>query len=120
MIEVGGLDDGEHALLAFRGHHLERLHACFAARNGVDVHVHAHATATRGFAGCTRKARATEILNANHETSVEKFETRFDEALLFIGIANLHRGALFSIGFFIGETRRGENTHTTDAVTAGA
>ena len=106
--------------MAFRGHDLERLHACFAARNGVDVNIHAHATAARGFACGTRKTCATEILNTHNETSVEKFETRFDEALLFIGIANLHRRTLFCIGFFVGETGRSENAHTANAVATSA
>ena len=120
LSEIGGLDNGKHAFLTFRGHDLERLHACFAARNGVDINIHTHAAATGGFARGTCKARATEILNADNETGVKKFETCFNEALFFVRIADLHRRALFSIGLFIGETGRSENADAADAVTTGA
>ena len=120
LIKVGGLDNGEHSFLAFRGHDLERFHACFATRNGVDINIHTHATAAGGFACGTRKTCATEILDADNKTGIEKFEASLDEALFLVGVANLHRRALFGIGLFIGETGRSENANAADAVTTGA
>ena len=119
LIEIGGLDNGEHAFLALRGHDLERFHARLTTRDGGDVHVHAHAAAAGGFAGGTSQAGAAEILNADDEPGVEQFETGLDETLLLIGVAHLHTRALLSVSLFIGETSRGEHAHTTDAIATG-
>ena len=112
-----GRDDGEHALLALRGHDLEGLHAVLAAGHGGHVEVHAHLPVGRGLAGRAGEPGAAEVLDADDEAGVEQGEAGLDEALLLERVAHLDGGALVLAALV--EAGRGQHAHAADAVAAG-
>ena len=98
LVEVAGLDDGQHPLLGLRGHHLEGRHAGLAAAHRGHVHVHAHAGPGGRLTGGTGQAGPAEVLDADHEAGVQQGEAGLDEALLLEGVPDLHRRALVGVG----------------------
>jgi hypothetical protein len=67
---VPGLDDGQHALLALAGEHLERFHARLALGHLGDVDVHADAAAAGGLAGGAGQPGAPQVLDADDQFPV--------------------------------------------------
>ncbi len=88
--QVLGGDDGQHPLLALGGHHLVGRHARLATGHGRDVDVHAHAAPGRGLTGGTHQTRPAQVLDTDHQLGVEELEARLDQALLLVGVADLH------------------------------
>ena len=64
-VEVRGRDDREHALLALRRHHLDRVHARLALGHAGEVDVHARAGLRRGLRRRARDAGGAEVLHAD-------------------------------------------------------
>ena len=93
-VEVLGLDDREHALLALRRQRLDRVHAGLALGDARDVDVHARAGLGRGLRRRAREPGRAEILHADRELGVEQLEARLDEPLLLERVADLHRRPL--------------------------
>ena len=116
-LQVLGGDDGEHALLALRRHHLDAVHAGLALGHAGEVDVHARAGLGCGLGGRARDAGGAEILHADGEALVEQFETGLDQALLLERVAHLHRGSLRLRTLL--EAGRREHAGPTDAVAAG-
>jgi hypothetical protein len=107
--------------LALAGHDLDRNHSGLATRDRVDVDVHPKPCPRRRFARRARDSRSPEILNADDEVTIKQFETRFNQTLLFVWIANLHTRALRlpAVGFGR-ESRRCKDGNTAYAVPSGA
>ena len=89
-VEVVGLDDGEHPLLALRRHDLEGLHARLAPRDRADVDVHADAARDGRLARRAAEAGAAEVLDPDHQAGVEQLEAGLDQPLLLERVADLH------------------------------
>ena len=102
-----GLDDGQHPLLALRGHDLERLHARLAPRHGGDVDVHAHAA--RGWPSRSWRSMRPAPPRSwmpDHEAGVEQRQARLDEPLLLERIADLHARPLGLVATAVAEPGR--------------
>ena len=116
-------DDGEHPLLALRGHDLPGLHPWLSARHRAHVDVHAHSPACRCLRRGTRQTCTTKVLDADDELLVEQREARLDQSLLLIGIADLGARPLGLIeagrAVLTSEAGGGEHRHAADAVPAG-
>ena len=119
--QVAGGDDGQHPLLALRGHHLVRRHARLAAGHRRDVDVHAHAPPRRRLAGGAHQSRPAQVLDPHDQLGVEQLEAGLDQPLLLVGIAHLDTRALGRLGLGVAppEARRCQHTDPTDAVPAG-
>ena len=115
-------DDGEHALLALGRHDLKGLHSRLTQRHGRDVHVHPHAATGRGFAGRADKSRTSQVLDAQHQPTIEQFQARLDESLLLVGVTDLHARALCVIQrrspVFAVEARRSQYRDSANAISA--
>ena len=93
-----------------------------ATRHRRHVDVHADTAARGGLAGRADEAGAAEVLDTDDHLRVEELEAGLDEALLLVGIADLHARALFGLGLGIAvapETGRCEHADPTDPVASG-
>ena len=118
VIELVGLADRQHPLLALAGHDLEGLHALLANVDLGQVHVHPHAALRRGLARGTGDARRSEVLDADDEAGVEDLEARLDQPLLLEGVTDLHARALVVVAV-LGEPGRRQHARAADPVAAG-
>ena len=102
------LEHHEHALLAFRQHHLVRRHALLAARHLVEVEFDARATLVRHFAGRGGEPGRTHVLDADDGVRRHEFEAGFEQQLFGERITDLDGGALFLGGIVeLGRGHRG-------------
>ena len=93
------IEHHEHALLAFRQHHLISAHAFFAARDFVEIELNAEPALRAHFNGRRSETCSAHVLNGDDAALGHDFETGFEQQLLREGIANLHgRALLFRIG----------------------
>ena len=119
LVEVLGLDDRQHPLLALAGEHLERLHARLALGDLGHVDVHAHPAPAGRLAGGAREPGAAEVLDADHEVGVEHLEAGLDEPLLLERVTHLDARPLGRVGVVAAEPRRRQHRHPADAVAPG-
>ena len=119
LVEVAGLDDGEHPLLAL-ARHAPRTAPCparGAARAATSTSMPTPPRAAVSLVA-QREAGAAEVLDADDEAGVEQREAGLDQALLLERIADLHgRAAWPSLALV--EAGRGEHAHAADAVAPG-
>ena len=118
LLEVLGLDDREHALLALARHHLERLHARLASRDDLHVEVHAGAATRCRLARRAREAGTAQVLDADDEAGIEQRQAGLDQPLLLEGVTDLHARPLVLVGLGV-ETGRREHADPADAVATG-
>ena len=111
-----GLEHHEHALLAFREHHLVGAHAGLAGRHRVEIELDAEVAFGAHFHRRTSQPRRAHVLDRDHATLFHDLETCFQQQLLGEGIADLHGRALFR-GIIV-KFRRGHRG-AVDAVAAG-
>ena len=115
-VEVAGLDDGQHALLALAGHDLERRHARLALGHLGHVDVHPDPAAAGRLAGGAGEPGPAQVLDPDHQAGVEHLEARLDEALLLERVAHLHAGSLGRVVLVLAEAGGRQHRHATDAV----
>ena len=106
----------EHALLAFRQHHLIGAHALFAHRHLVEIQLDAEIAAGAHFDGRTGEAGGAHVLDRDDGTGLHQFQAGFQQAFFGERITDLNRGALFFDR--VVEFRRGHG-RAADAVAAG-
>ncbi len=110
------LQHHQHALLAFRQHHLVCRHARFALRHVIEVEGDADAALVGHLAGGRGEAGGAHVLNGDDDVLRHQFEARLDEQLFGERVADLHGGAL--LVRFVVELGRGHGG-AVDAVAAG-
>ena len=120
LVQPPGLHDRQHPLLGLRGHHLEGGHGGLPPGHRRHRHVHPGAALGRRLGGGTRDPRTAQVLHPQRQIAIEQLQARLDEALLLVGVPDLHAGALLGIRRIVGEAGRGQHRHTPDPVTAGA
>ena len=89
-----GLEHHEHALLAFREHHLVSAHAGLARRHRIEIEVDAEIALGAHFDRRAGQSRRAHVLDRDHAIGGHDFEARFEQQLLGEGIADLHGRAL--------------------------
>ena len=120
LVEVVGLDDGQHALLGLAGHDLERLHARLRGGGRRTTSTSMPTPPLDGrLAGGAGEAGAAQVLDADHEAGVEQLEARLDEPLLLERVADLHARPLVAVVLVVVEAGRRQHAHAADAVAAG-
>ena len=117
-VHVRRSDHGTHALLRFTHQDLFRRQRRVTQRNSVEHHVHATLAVTCELARRARNPGATEVLNPLNQPRTEHLKRAFDEQLLHERVADLNARALRRAALV--ERLRGEHTHATDSVAAGA
>ena len=110
------LEDGQHALLRFRQHHLIGRHVLLALRHLVEIERDAEAALARHLDGGRGQARRAHVLNGGDRAGGHQLQRGLDQKLFRERVADLHRGALF-LGI-LGELDRGHGG-AVDAVAAG-
>lgn len=111
-----GLEHHEHALLAFREHHLVGAHAGFAGRHRVEIEVDAEVALGAHLDRRAGQARRAHVLDRDDAALLHDFEAGLEQQLFGEGIADLHGRALL-LGFVV-ELGRGHRG-AVDAVAAG-
>ena len=89
-----GLEHHEHALLAFRQHHLVGAHALFTARHLVEIERDAEIALGAHFHGGARQARRAHILNGDDAALLHDLKAGLEQQLFRKRIADLHGRAL--------------------------
>src|SRR5215211_693077 len=108
LIDLFGLDDGEHPLLGLRDHDFGGLHPALTQgyRVGLDLDadpaLRGHLRGGRGDAG------GTEVLQRDQQVLIQQLQTTFDQHLLAERVADLNVGPL-GLGL-ICELVRGEGS----------
>ena len=110
-----GLQDHQHAFLAFGQHDLVGGHAGFALRHGVEVHLNADAALVRHFDGGGGEAGCAHVLDRLDRVGRHQFEAGFDQQLLRERITDLNGRAIVFLAF--GKLGRGHG-RAVDAVAA--
>ena len=111
-----GLQHHEHALLAFRQHHLIGAHAGFAGRHRVEIEIDAEIALGAHLDRRTGQARRAHVLDRDHAIGCHDFEAGFQQQLFREGIADLHgRALLGGVVVEFGRRHRG----AVNAVAAG-
>ena len=111
-----GLQHHEHALLAFRQHHLVGAHAGFAGRHRVEIEVDAEIALGAHLDRRAGQAGRAHVLDRDHAIGRHDFEAGFQQQLFREGIADLHgRPLLGGIVVEFGRRHRG----AVNAVAAG-
>ena len=111
-----GLEHHEHALLAFRQHHLVGAHAGFAGRHRVEIEIDAEIALGAHLDRRTGQARRAHVLDRDHAIGCHDFEAGFQQQLFGEGIADLHgRALLGGVVVEFGRRHRG----AVNAVAAG-
>ena len=70
----GGVEHHEHALLAFRQHHLVSRHALFAARDFIEIELNPEIALGAHFNGGGGEARSAHVLNGDDGTRLHQFK----------------------------------------------
>ena len=117
-LELVGLDDRHHALLALRHEDLLRRERGIAQQYLVERDRHAAIAVARELGGGARDAGRAQILDALDQVTGEQLEAALDEHLLGEGVSHLHGRTLGRPAG--GEGVRGENGCPADPVAAGA
>ena len=111
-----GLEHHEHALLAFREHHLIGAHAGFARRHRIEIEVDAEIALGAHLDRRAGQPGRAHVLDRDHAIGFHDFEAGFQQQLFREGIADLHgRPLLGGIVVELGRRHRG----AVDAVAAG-
>ena len=111
-----GLEHHEHALLAFREHHLVGAHAGLARRHRVEIEIDAEIALGAHLDRRTGQAGRAHVLDRDHAIGFHDFEAGFEQQLFREGIADLHgRALLGGIVVELGRRHRG----AVNAVAAG-
>ena len=106
----------EHALLAFRQHHLVGGHARLAARHVVEVELDSEVALGAHLDRRGGQAGGAHVLDRHHGAGSHQLEAGLQQQLLGEGVADLHgRSLLLRVGL---EARRGHGG-AVDAVAAG-
>ena len=84
----------QHALLAFRQHHLVGGHAVLALRAGIEVQLDADVTLARHLDGRAGQPGGPHVLDGDDRVRRHQLEAGFDQQLFDVGVAHLHGGAL--------------------------
>ncbi len=113
---LGGLENHEHALLAFGQHHFIGSHALFAHRHGIEVKLDAEVALGAHFHGRAGEAGGAHVLNGDDRAGFHQFEAGFQQALFREGVADLNGRALFFDGLI--EFGRGHG-RAANAIAAG-
>ncbi len=111
-----GLQHHEHALLAFRQHHLVGAHAGFAGRHRIEIEVDAEIALGAHLDRRAGQARGPHVLDRDHAIGCHDFEAGFQQQFFGEGIADLHGRPL--LGGIVVEFGRGHRG-AVNAVTAG-
>ncbi len=110
------LQHHEHALLAFREHHLIGAHTGFARRHPIEIELDAEIALGAHFDRRTGQPRRAHVLDRDHAIRRHDFEAGFQQQLFREGIADLHgRALLRGIVVELGGCHRG----AVNAVAAG-
>ena len=111
-----GLEHHEHALLAFREHHLVGAHAGFARRHRIEIEIDAEIALGAHLDRRTGQPRRAHVLDRDHAIGFHDFEAGFQQQLFREGIADLHgRALLGGVIVEFGRRHRG----AVNAVAAG-
>ncbi len=111
-----GLEHHEHALLAFREHHLIGAHAGFARRHRIEIEIDAEIALGAHLDRRAGQPRRAHVLDRDHAIGFHDFEAGFQQQLFREGIADLHgRPLLGGIVVELGRRHRG----AVNAVAAG-
>ena len=110
------LEHHEHALLAFRQHHLVGAHAGLAARHFVEVERNAEVALGAHLDGGTGQPGSAHVLDGDDAALGHDLEAGFEQKLFRERIADLHGRALF-LG--VGAELRRSHAGAVDAVAAG-
>ena len=106
----------EHALLAFRQHHLVGAHAGLARRHRIEIEVDAEVALGAHLHRRTGQPRSAHVLDRDHAIRRHDFEAGFQQQFFRKGIADLHgRPLLGRVVVEFGRRHRG----AVDAVAAG-
>ena len=117
LVELAGLDDGHHALLALRHEDLLRSQRRVAQRHAVELDLHAAVAVGGQLARGAGQARAAEVLDPVDHVRGIQVEAALDQHLLGERVADLHRGSLGRAALV--ERLGGEHRDPADAVAAG-
>ena len=110
------LEHHEHALLAFRQHHLVGAHAGLARRHRVEIEIDAEIALGAHLDRRTGQPRRAHVLDRDHAIGRHDFEAGFQQQLFGEGIADLHGRALLGrVVVEFGRRHRG----AVDAVAPG-
>ena len=100
-IDVSLLDNGEHALLAFRQHELERREVGLSRRNFFQIERHGDASLGSHLRGRREQSCRAHVLQRLQQIAFRRFHASFEKSLLGEGVAdlNLRLGRLFARSF---------------------
>ena len=103
-----GLEHHEHALLAFREHHLVGAHAGLARRDAIEIEIDAEIALGAHLDRRAGQPRRAHVLDRDHAAGFHDLEAGFEQQLLGKGIADLHgRTLLFREVVELGRGHRG-------------
>ena len=103
-----GFEHHEHALLAFREHHLIGAHAGFARRHRIEIEVDTKIALGAHLDRRTGQPRRAHVLDRDHAIGFHDLEAGFQQQLFREGIADLHgRALLGGIVVELGRRHRG-------------
>ncbi|OIQ72383.1 hypothetical protein GALL_459930 [mine drainage metagenome] len=92
---AAGLQDRQHALLAFRQHHLVGAHAGFARRDAIEIEIDAEIALGAHLDRRAGQTSRAHVLDRDHAIGLHDFEAGFQQQFLGKGIADLHRRGFF-------------------------
>ena len=111
-----GAQHHQHALLAFREHHLVGAHALFAHRHLVEIELDAEVALGAHLDGRAGEAGRAHVLDGDDGAGRHQLEAGFEQAFFGEGIADLHgRALLLDVVVELGRRHGG----AADAVAAG-
>src|SRR5918993_3099190 len=108
LIDLFGLDDGEHALLGLGDHDLGRLHPALAQGHAVGLDLDPNPAPRGHLGGRGGNAGGSEVLQRDQQVLIQQLQATLDEHLLAERVADLHVGSLRLR--FIGELVRSERS----------
>ena len=117
-VELAGLHDRHHALLALGHQDLLGRERGVAQQHGIELDRHAALAVGGELARRARDARGTEILDALDQVAREQLEAALDEHLLGERVADLHRRAFRRAAVL--EGLAGQDAGAADPVAPGA
>ncbi len=100
LLFLFGLEHHEHALLAFRQHHLIGAHAGLAGRHRIEIEIDAEIALGAHLDRRAGQARRAHVLDRDHAVGFHDFEAGFQQQFFRKGIADLHGRT------FLGGSRR--------------
>ena len=116
LVLLGRLENHEHALLAFRQHHLVGAHVLFAHRHLVEIEFDSEIAFGAHFDRRAGQPRGTHVLDGDDGAGLHEFEAGFEQAFFGERVADLNGGTLFLDRVVELGRRHGS---AADAVTAG-